>query len=47
MKVSGQLKDPPVPIEQEAGLVPELVWMIWRRMNLYLYWDLCPRSSSS
>jgi hypothetical protein len=40
MEVSGQLradtavlllKEPPVPIESEAGWTPEAVWTLWRR----------------
>jgi hypothetical protein len=45
MKVSGQLQAPaalppgeklPVPIEQEAGWVPESVWTLWSREKYLL-----------
>jgi hypothetical protein len=42
MEVSGQLyasaallpTNSPVPIRQEAGWAPELVWALWRRENI-------------
>jgi hypothetical protein len=49
LEVSGQfhahptlapLKEPPVPIGQEAGWAPELVWMTWRSENSCPHWDL-------
>jgi hypothetical protein len=34
-----QGKEPLVPIEWEAGWVPEAVWAIWWSENSWPYWD--------
>jgi hypothetical protein len=48
MKLSGQLhapiallpeKEPPVPIWQEAGWAPEMVWTLWCREKSHTYRD--------
>jgi hypothetical protein len=32
-------KEPPVPIGQELGWTPELIWMMWRSENSYPHQD--------